>query len=585
MTNQLKTKKDGLIKRFIPYYKPVWKTFLFDLLCALGVGAAGLVFPMFVRVLLNKTEAEGIVVSTIIIFVGLMLFVKVVEMFCHYYMTTVGHIMGSKVEAVLRRQLYTKLLSQTNSFYDNHQTGDLMSRVNNDLFEITEFAHHCPEELLLAVFRIVGIFIYLMFIDVYLTLIMFALLPPLIVFAVLSNRRMKSKFSQQRKQISEINSHLEDSLAGISVIKSFGTEEFEYERFEKNNREFLDIKRKTYRVMGFFHSGMLVGAGLMYVVAVIVGMVFIQWGRITTVDLLTYVLYVGTLLSTVQTLTAYFEQFQRGMSGFNRFLEIIDQPIEITSPENAIHPSDFKSEIAFNNVTFSYDEKRNEDILKNISFKINCGETVAIVGPSGAGKTTIANLIPRFYDIISGSITIGGVDIKDMDINVLRQNVGIVQQNVYMFFGTIKENILLGKPSATDAEIIEAAKKAGAHDFIFAFPEGYDTMCGERGVKLSGGQKQRISIARVFLKDPAILILDEATSALDNESERLVQTSLDKLSKDRTSVIIAHRLTTVKNADRILVLTPEGIGEEGTHLQLIEKNGIYANLYKLYAVI
>ena len=510
-----------------------------------------------------------------------MLGVRLIEMLCNYYMTTVGHIMGSKVEANMRRDLYIKLLNLSSSFYDNHQVGDLMSRVNNDLFEITEFAHHCPEEIFLAAVRLIGVFIYLSMVNLWLTLILFALLPPLMLFAIVNNRRMRSAFREQRKKVSEINSHLEDSLSGMSVIKSFANEDVETEKFDRNNDEFVEVKRKSYKIMGVFHSGTLFSSGLMYVVTVVFGVLFIKLGSLTTVDLIAFLLYVNTLLSTIQTIMAYMEQFQRGMSGFHRFLEIMDEPLTITSPESAEESVRFDEGIEFRDVTFRYDGA-DKTVLSHLSFKVDKGESVAIVGPSGAGKTTIANIIPRFYDVESGEVLIGGVNVAFMTLKQLRENVGIVQQNVYLFYGSVKENILYGKPDATFEEVVEAAKKAGAHDFIVKLENGYDTVCGERGVKLSGGQKQRISIARLFLKNPPLLILDEATSALDNESERLVQQSLDELSKNRTTITIAHRLTTIRKADRILVLTEDGIVEEGKHADLIEKKGIYATLYSLY---
>ncbi len=578
----MKQKAFATLKRFAPYYKPYLGIFILDLMCALGVAVAGLVFPMLVRYLLNEClAADQILWKSIIIVAALMLGVRIIEMLCNYYMTTVGHIMGSKVEANMRRDLYIKLLNLSTSFYDNHQVGDLMSRVNNDLFEITEFAHHCPEEIFLAAVRLIGVFIYLSMVNLWLTLILFALLPPLMVFAVINNRRMRSAFREQRKKVSEINSHLEDSLSGMSVIKSFANEKTETEKFDRNNDEFVEVKRKSYKIMGIFHSGTLFSSGLMYVVTVVFGVLFIKQGSLTTVDLIAFLLYVNTLLSTIQTIMAYMEQFQRGMSGFHRFLEIMDEPVTITSPESAAESVRFDEGIEFRDVTFRYDGV-DKTVLSHLSFKVGKGESVAIVGPSGAGKTTIANIIPRFYDVESGEVLIGGVNVADMTLKQLRENVGIVQQNVYLFYGTVKENILYGRPDATFEEVVDAAKKAGAHDFIVKLEKGYDTVCGERGVKLSGGQKQRISIARLFLKNPPLLILDEATSALDNESERLVQQSLDELSKNRTTITIAHRLTTIRKADRILVLTEDGIVEEGKHADLIEKKGIYATLYSLY---
>lgn len=578
----MKQKAFATLKRFAPYYKPYLGIFILDLFCALGVAVAGLVFPMLVRYLLNEClAAEQILWKSIIIVAALMLGVRLIEMLCNYYMTTVGHIMGSKVEANMRRDLYIKLLNLSSSFYDNHQVGDLMSRVNNDLFEITEFAHHCPEEIFLAAVRLIGVFIYLSMVNLWLTLILFALLPPLMLFAIVNNRRMRSAFREQRKKVSEINSHLEDSLSGMSVIKSFANEDVETEKFDRNNDEFVEVKRKSYKIMGVFHSGTLFSSGLMYVVTVVFGVLFIKLGSLTTVDLIAFLLYVNTLLSTIQTIMAYMEQFQRGMSGFHRFLEIMDEPLTITSPESAEESVRFDEGIEFRDVTFRYDGA-DKTVLSHLSFKVDKGESVAIVGPSGAGKTTIANIIPRFYDVESGEVLIGGVNVAFMTLKQLRENVGIVQQNVYLFYGSVKENILYGKPDATFEEVVEAAKKAGAHDFIVKLENGYDTVCGERGVKLSGGQKQRISIARLFLKNPPLLILDEATSALDNESERLVQQSLDELSKNRTTITIAHRLTTIRKADRILVLTEDGIVEEGKHADLIEKKGIYATLYSLY---
>ncbi|MBR7141066.1 MAG: ABC transporter ATP-binding protein [Clostridia bacterium] len=574
-------KAKDLLKRFAPYYKPHLKIFIIDLFCALGVALAGLVFPMLVRYLLNVCLAGGEIVWGSILFVaGAMLGVRVIELLCSYYMTTVGHVMGSRVEAAMRRDLYVKLLSLSASFYDERQVGDLMSRVNNDLFEITEFSHHCPEEIFLAGIRLIGVFIYLSMLNLWLTLILFALIPPLVIFAIINNRRMRKVFRERRRKVSQINSQLEDSLAGISVVRSFGGEDVEIKKFDRNNEDFVRIKTDSYKIMGVFHSGTQFSSGLMYVATVIFGVIFIQLGTLTTVDLVAFLLYVSTLLSTVTTIMNYTEQFQNGMSAFDRFIEIMDEPVQITSPENAKDIERLEGEIEFKDVVFAYDETK--DVLKKLSFKVNKGESLAIVGPSGAGKTTIANIIPRFYDIKEGTVTIDGVNVQEYDLKTLRSNVGIVQQNVYLFYGSVKENILFARPDATDEEVMDAAKKAGAHEFITKLEKGYDTVCGERGVKLSGGQKQRIAIARLFLKNPPLLILDEATSALDNESERLVQSSLDELAKNRTTITIAHRLTTIKKADRIIVLTEEGIIEEGNHATLLQKGGTYASLYSLY---
>ncbi len=576
------TVKTGtMIKRFAPYYKPHITIFILDLLCALGMAAAGLVFPMLVRYLLNEVlSSDDLLWRTIVIVASMMIGVRIIEVLCNYFMTTVGHVMGSKVEASMRRDLYDKLLHQSSSFYDNHQVGDLMSRINNDLFEITEFSHHCPEEIFIAGVRLIGTFIYLSTIYLPLTLIMFALLPFLVVFAIVNNRRLRKTFRARRKTVSEINSHLEDSLSGISVVKSFAGENTEMTKFDRNNDTFVDVKTKSYKVMGVFHSGTLFSSGLLYVVAVVFGVIFIKQGKMHAADLVAFLLYVNTLLTTITTIMNYTEQFQNGMSGFSRFIEIMDEPESIVSPSEPVEAVDFTAGISFEKVDFSYDEHKK--VLSQLSFEVKKGESLAIVGPSGAGKTTIANIIPRFYDISGGDVKIGGVSVKDISLASLRKNVGIVQQNVYLFYGSVKENILFGRPGASDEEVIEAAKKAGAHEFIEKLENGYDTVCGERGLKLSGGQKQRIAIARLFLKNPPILILDEATSALDNDSERLVQASLDELAKNRTTITIAHRLTTIKKADRILVLTEEGIIEEGSHKELIAKKGVYANLYSLY---
>ena len=474
---KLKHKNSSLVKRFIPYYKPYIGIFVLDLVCALGVALSGLVFPMLVRYILNVClAAETVLWRPIIIVAAMMLGVRVLELLCNYYMTTVGHVMGSKVEANMRRDLYVKLLSLSASFYDDRQVGDLMSRVNNDLFEITEFSHHCPEEIFLAVVRLAGVFIYLSMINIWLTLILFALLPPLAIFAIVSNKKMSKAFRAQRKTISDINAHLQDSLSGMSVVRSFANEDAETEKFEKNNAEFIEVKRRSYRLMGIFNAGTLFSSGLMYVATVIFGVLFIHNNTLTTVDLIAFLLYVSTLMSTVQTIMAYMEQFQRGMSSFSRFVEIMDEPIMITSPENPVKNVNFESDIEFRDVTFRYNEN-GKDVLDRLSFTVKRGESLAIVGPSGAGKTTIAGLIPRFYDVVDGAITIGGTDVRNIDLKELRENVGIVQQNVYLFYGTVKENILYGRRDATDEEVIAAAKLAGAHDFITNLENGMIVMC------------------------------------------------------------------------------------------------------------
>ena len=491
--------------------------------------------------------------------------------------------MGTKFEADLRRELYGKLMQMPASFYDNNKVGDLMSRVNNDLFDITEFSHHCPEELFIASVRILGIFLYLLFINVWLTLIIFAAMPLFIALAFLLNGKLESNFAARRKKVGEINANIEDSLSGVGVVRSFANEDKEMQKFERDNKEFIDIKSRSYKMMGLFFSEVTLSTGLLYILTVVAGAVFIAKGigGLTWVDLMTYVLFVQTLYSSIDTIITYSEQFQTGKSGFNRFAEIMDVPVDLTEPMNVRSDVDYSGDVQLQNVTFAYDES-GKSVLKNLDLTVKSGTTVALVGPSGAGKTTIANLIPRLYDVKEGAVTIGGVPVTEISLKELRRNVGIVQQNVYLFNGSVKENILYGRPNATDEEVIAAAEAAGAHEFIEKLEKGYDTSCGERGVRLSGGQKQRISIARLFLKDPPILILDEATSALDNESERLVQRSLKRLCDGRTSIVIAHRLTTVRGADTICVVTEEGIAERGTHAELLQKGGLYASLYRMY---
>lgn len=580
----MKNKKKGFIKRFLPYYAPYKGTLALDLLCALLYSLSGLAFPVLVRELLGKFQAaSGVALSTVLIMGGIMIGVKLIETACRYFMITVGHIMGTRFEADLRRELYAKLMIMPASFYDTNKVGDLMSRVNNDLFDITEFSHHCPEELFIAGVRILGIFIYLMLINVWLTLIIFAAMPLFILLAFLLNGRLESNFRARRKKVGEINSNIEDSLSGISVVRSFANEDVEMEKFDADNREFIDIKKKSYKMMGLFFSEVTLSTGLMYIITIVAGTLFIAKGigGLDWVDLMTYVLFVQTLYSSIDTIITYTEQFQTGKSGFHRFTEIMDVPVDIVSPESPVAQVNYGGDIKLEDVTFAYTES-GKDVLSHLSLTVESGTSVALVGPSGAGKTTIANLVPRLYDVQRGCVSIGGTPVTEIELGELRRIVGIVQQNVYLFNGTVKENILYGKPGASDEEVIAAAKAAGAHEFIEKLEDGYDTACGERGVRLSGGQKQRISIARLFLKNPPVLILDEATSALDNESERLVQKSLRELMRGRTSIVIAHRLTTIRGADRIYVITEEGIAEQGTHAELMAAGGLYSNLYHMY---
>ena len=581
--NKLKNKK-GFLKRFLPYYKPYAGTLALDLFCALLFSLSGLAFPVIVRELLNRLASDGsVAISAVLILGAVMVAVKLLETACRYVMITLGHIMGTRFEADLRRELYGKLMTMPASFYDRNKVGDLMSRVNNDLFDITEFSHHCPEELFIAGVRIIGIFVYLMFINVYLTLIIFASLPLFIALAFLLNGKLDENFKARRKKVGEINANIEDALSGISVVRSFGNEDVEMQKFERDNREFIEVKSKSYKIMGLFFGEVTFSTGLLYILTIVAGTIFIAKGigGLDWVDLMTYVLFVQTLYSSIDVIITYSEQFQMGKSGFNRFAEIMDTPNELTEPQSPVTDTDYSGDIKLENVTFAY-SKDGKDVLSNVNVTVESGTSVALVGPSGAGKTTIANLIPRLYDVKGGAVTIGGASVVDIPLGELRKNVGIVQQNVYLFNGTVRENILYGKPGASEEQMIAAAKAAGAHEFIEKLEKGYDTECGERGVRLSGGQKQRISIARLFLKNPPVLILDEATSALDNESERVVQKSLSELCKGRTSIVIAHRLTTIRNADKIYVITEDGVAEQGTHSELMAAGGIYKSLYTMY---
>jgi ATP-binding cassette subfamily B protein len=589
MKKQEKTKKKSFIisglARFIPYYKPYLGTFVCDMLCSLGVTASDLAFPMLVRHLMNNglSEVSGVNLDVIWKTALLILLLKVADVLCNYYVNSYGHVMGARMETDMRTKLFAHLEKLSFSYYDNVKIGQLMSRITNDLFDITEFAHHCPEEFLIAGIKIVGSFIILSTISFKVTLVIFACLPFMFAFSLIYSKKMRSAFKEQRTQIGEINAEVEDSLAGIRVVKSFANEDLEKEKFDRSNKKFLSIKRKTYRYMGVFHSGIRFFNSFMYLTVVVAGALFIVAGEITLVDLTAYILYVTTLLNSISTLVSFTEQLQRGLTGFHRYLEILDTPADIADSPNATDIENVQGNISFENVDFKYGENLSE-VLSHISMTVNKGEKIAIVGPSGGGKTTICSLIPRFYDVTGGRITLDGKDIRDITLKSLRSSIGVVQQDVYLFAGTIRENIEYGKPGASFEEIVEAAKSAGAHDFICSLDNGYDTYVGERGVRLSGGQKQRISIARVFLKNPPVLVLDEATSALDNESEKIVQRSLDTLAEGRTTFIIAHRLTTVRNATKILVLTENGIKEAGTHDELISKNGIYSKLYELYSV-
>lgn len=576
-------KNKGNIRRFLPYYKPYRKTLFFDLLCAALTTVCELVLPMIVRQITQvaTTDLTQLTLSFILRCGTLYFGLRLMDALAYYYMSSVGHIMGTHIETDLRRDLFGHLEKLSCSYYDNTKIGTLMSRITSDLFDVTEFAHHCPEEFFIAGIKIAVSFVLLCTMNWKLTLVVFAVLPPMLWILNHFNHKLRAAFRESRKKIAELNAGVEDSLLGIRVVKSFTGEDIEREKFEKGNRAFFKVKAQSYYAMGGFHATTRFFDGIMYMLIVVLGAWFMKRGELTVPDFTAYLLFVSTLLTSVRRIVEFTEQFQRGMTGIERFFEIMDVSPAITDRPDVEELEDVKGEISLENVNFRYSSE-NDEVLKDFSMTIEPGQCVALVGPSGGGKTTVSSLIPRFYEIDGGKITIDGRDIRDLTVKSLRRNIGIVQQDVYLFSGSVKENIAYGKPGATDAEIREAAELAGADGFIRALPQGYDTYVGERGVKLSGGQKQRLSIARVFLKNPPVLILDEATSALDNESERLVQQSLSRLAKGRTTLIIAHRLTTVKNADRILVMGKEGIVEQGTHAELLARGGVYAELYRAY---
>ncbi len=572
-----------MFKRFASYYKPYIGIIILDLLCAAASTICELVFPMIVREITNTalSGASEVLMSTVIRLSTIYLFLRFCDTAAQYFMANIGHITGARLETDMRRDLFNHLQKLPFSYYDNAKVGQIMSRVTSDLFDVTEFSHHCPEEFFIGSIKIIGSFIILSGINFYLTLLIFLLLPLMLISAVVFRKKMKNAFKKQREQIGELNSDLEDSLLGIRVVKSFANEDIEREKFEKGNRKFLDTKKHAYKYMALFQAGTRFFDGVMYIGVIVIGSIFMANGYINSADLIAYLLYIQTLITSIRRVVEFTEQFQKGITGIERFYEIMDEPVLIEDSDFSHDVEKLNGEIELRDVRFRYNEN-GTDVLNHINLHINPGENIAIVGPSGGGKSTLCNLIPRFYDIADGKIYIDGIDIHDITLKSLRSNIGTVQQDVYLFSGSVYDNIVYGKPGATRAEVEEAAKAAGAHEFITELPDGYDTYVGERGVKLSGGQKQRISIARVFLKNPPILILDEATSALDNESEYLVQKSLEKLSQNRTTFTIAHRLTTIKNAGRILVLTQDGIAEEGTHEELISKGGVYSKLYSLY---
>ncbi len=573
-----------LIGRFVPYFKKYKWILILDLLCASLTTVCELVFPMLVREItsLGISNPAALTMGFVVRIGVFYLALRVIDSAANFYMADTGHIMGAKIETDMRRDLFAHLEKLSHAYYAEHKVGQIMARITSDLFDITEFAHHCPEEFFIAGLKIIVSFIILCGVNVTLTLIMFAALPLIFVFVKFFNTRMRRAFKAQRYQIGEINSQVEDTLLGMRVVKSFANEDIEAEKFEKGNETFLDTKKTGYFYMAGFQTSNRAFEGLMYLTVLVTGAVFIMKGIIEPADLTAYLLYVSTLLASLRTIIQFTEQFQRGMTGIERFLEIMDAPEDIKEKEDAVELKNVQGNIVFDNVSFRYGDSEG-NVLHNINLDIKKGDSVALVGPSGGGKTTLCNLIPRFYDVTRGRILIDGNDVRDVTLHSLRNAIGVVQQDVYLFSGTVYDNISYGLPGASYEAVEAAAKRAGAHEFIAALPHGYDTYVGERGVKLSGGQKQRISIARVFLKNPPILLLDEATSALDNENEKLVQESLEELAKGRTVLTIAHRLTTIRNAKTILVLTENGIEERGTHKELIEKGGLYADMYSMYA--
>ena len=577
-----KYKTKDLIGRFIPYFKPYKNVLLLDLFCAFLTTGCDLILPMILRFLANKgtEDLSSITVQLIASLAGVYLVLRIIDAIANYYMTRIGHIMGARIETDMRKDAFDHIQKLSDSYFNNTKVGQIMSRITNDLFDVTEFAHHCPEEFFIAGVKIVISFILLSRINLALTTIIFIFIPLMVIFSMDQNRKMKRAFKKQRVQIGELNSRLEDSLLGVRVVKAFANEDIEAEKFTQDNRKFLGTKKETYKYMAGFKIITCIFDGIMYLVLLIAGGIFMMKGLIQPADLFVFTLYVTTLLATVKRIVEFTEQFQKGMTGIERFIEIMDSDIDIFDDEDAKELNNVKGSIEFKNVSFGYNDK-DKEVLSNINLSIKEGEKVALVGPSGGGKTTICNLIPRFYDTTQGSIYLDNNDIKKVTLKSLRKNIGIVQQDVYLFAGTVYENIAYGDPNATREQIIEAAKLAGAHEFISELKYGYYTYVGERGVKLSGGQKQRTSIARVFLKNPKILILDEATSALDNESEYLVSKSLERLAKGRTTLTIAHRLTTIQNADRILVLNENGIVEQGSHKELLDKKGVYHQLYMM----
>lgn len=570
----------GLIKSVIPYFKKYKNILFIDLLCAGLTTVSEMVLPLILRYMTNIgiADAGSLTLQLITRIAVLFILIKCVELVAVYYMASIGHIMGAKIETDMRFDMYKHLQTMSDNFYNETKVGQIMSRMTNDLFDITEFAHHCPEEYFIGFIKICISFVILFNINMPLTLAVYLMIPVMFISSSRFKNSMRREQKKQRVHVGDLNSSIEDSILGIKIVKSFANEDIELKKFEKDNSKFLSIKKLFYKSMAGFNTVNRSIDGLMYFIVIVFGGYQMMKGRLVPGDMLAYIMYVSTLLLTVKRIVEFTEQFQKGMTGIERFNEIMSLEPEIVDSPNAIDLTDVRGDIEFKNVSFKYNEKLDY-VLDNFNLDIHAGKNIALVGPSGGGKTTVCALIPRFYDVTKGGIYVDGKNIKDLSLHSLRNNIGIVQQDVYLFSGTIMENIRYGKPDATKEEIVEAAKLASAYDFIMELEHGFDTYVGERGVKLSGGQKQRISIARVFLKNPPILILDEATSALDNNSEAVIQESLEVLSKGRTTITIAHRLTTIQNADLIVVMTADGIIEKGNHQELMENKAYYYNLY------
>ena len=566
------------MKKFIRYYAPYKAVFFLDLICAAVISLVDLAFPQILRTLtktLFTESADHILHALLPIGAGL-LAIYILQALCKYYVSYQGHMMGANMERDMRQQLFDHYEKLSFSYYDQNNSGQMMSKLVSDLFDISEFAHHGPENLFISLIKIVGSFVFLFLINWRLAIPLLVLVVFMLVFSYGQNKRMQATFMDNRRKIGDVNSSLQDTLAGIRVVQSFANEEIEREKFKKSNQRFLISKDANYKCMGSFMSGNLFFQGMMYLITLVFGGWLIAQGKMEAVDLAMYALYIGIFISPIQILVELTEMMQKGLSGFRRFLDVIETEPEIVNAPDAESIEEVNGHVSYENVSFHYSDD-DTPVLSNVTFDIPAGKSVALVGPSGSGKTTICSLLPRFYDVTGGRVTIDGKDVRDLTLESLRNQIGLVQQDVYLFCGSIKENIAYGKPGASMEEIEDAARKANIHDFIMELPDGYDTFVGERGTRLSGGQKQRISIARVFLKNPSILILDEATSALDNESERWIQKSLEELAKNRTTITIAHRLSTIRNADEILVVADNGIAERGTHEELLKQGGIYAH--------